>query len=412
MLRCHAGDRWRHQLRAIKVPLSTRGLQVHDILSDAALIELIERIYAAGCDPAEWQAFVDHVHAHLPGTAFSTHLTMAGTGLTGCSAGLPEEQLKSYFAHYHTLNPFTALFAKLEPGRVYTTTGLGTRQWIGKQAFYHEWLKPAGNLTHGASMVVTRDSRRLFRMCFDMPERQGHLEDVCAQLLTRLGPHLARAFEVNERLQATAATEAMLSGLIDRIDGAAIILGPEARVLALNRQAEALARRASLFRISLPGRLAFGNPDHEASFRRSLAVALGAIGPGAPYAFSCGGGEPSPIDGPIAVMLLPLRPAGGGAALTVASPRALLVVQEARSASLPKDLLRSVYRLTNAEAALVLQIASGASVADAADAAGVTLTTARNQLAAAMAKVGVNRQAELVATIAALAPRLSLDGDD
>ena len=29
-----------------------------------------------------------------------------------------------------------------------------------------------------------------------------------------------------------------------------------------------------------------------------------------------------------------------------------------------------------------------------------------------MAKVGVNRQAELVATIAALAPRLSLEQDD
>ena len=111
-------------------------------------------------------------------------------------------------------------------------------------------------------------------------------------------------------------------------------------------------------------------------------------------------------------MLLPLRPAGGDAALTVAGPRALLVVQEARSASLPKDLLRSLYRLTNAEAALVLQIASGASVADAAEAGSVTLTTARNQLAAAMAKVGVNRQAELVAAIAALAPRLSLEQDN
>lgn len=386
----------------------TRGPQVHDILSDATLVELIERIYAAGCDPDEWQALVDHVHAQLPSTAFSTHLTIAGTGLTGRTSGLPEEQLKSYMEHYHALNPYNAYFNRLDVGKVYTVTGLGSRQWLRGHAFYHEWLKPAGDFTYGASMVVARDQRRLFRITFDMSERQAHLEDVCARLLNRLGPHLARAFEVNERLAAAAATEAMLAGLIDSIDGAAIILGPEARVLALNRQAEALARRASLFRISLPGRLAFRNPAHEASFRRSLAVALGALSHGAPYAFPAGDSEA----GPITVMLLPLRPAGGGGALTVAGPRALLVVQEARSASLPKDLLRSLYRLTNAEAALVLQIASGASVADAADAGGVTLTTARNQLAAAMAKVGVNRQAELVATIAALAPRLSLEQDD
>jgi DNA-binding CsgD family transcriptional regulator len=381
---------------------------VHDILSDATRVELIERIYAAGCDPAEWQALVDRVHAQLPGTAFSTHLTIAGTGLTGCTSGLPEEQLKRYIEHYHTLNPYNAMFNRFETGRVYTVTGIGARQWLPAHAFYHEWLKPAGDFTYGASLVVARDPRRLFRVTFDMSGRQEHLEEPCARLLSRLGPHLARAFEMNERLHAVAATEAMLAGLIDRIDGAAIILGPEARVLTLNRRAEALARRASLFRISPPGRLAFRDPEREASFRRALAVALGSLSHSAPYAFSAGDGAA----GRIAVMVLPLRPGGSGAALTVAGPCALLVVQEAISASLPKDLLRSLYRLTNAEVALVLQIASGASVADAADAGCITLTTARNQLSAAMAKVGANRQAELVAVIAALAPRLDLEQDD
>jgi DNA-binding CsgD family transcriptional regulator len=380
---------------------------VHDLLSDTALIDLIERVYAAGCDPAEWQTFVDHVHAHLPGVAFSTHLTIAGTGLTGRSAGLPDEQLKSYFEHYHTLNPYSPMFSKLAIGTVYTVTGLGSRQWLMRHPFYHEWLKPAGNLTHGASMVVARDSKRLFRMCFDMSERQGHLEDVCARLLTRLGPHLAHAFEVNERLQAAAATEAMLTGLIDRIDGAAAILGAEGRMLALSRRAEALARAGRLFRISLSGRLAFRDPEHEASFRRGLAVALGSLSHGASHAFTCGEDDA----GPLSVVLLPLRPVGS-AALTMAEPRALLVVQQARSAGLPKDLLRTLYGLTNAETAVVLQIASGATVAEAAESAGVTLTTARNQLAAAMAKVGVNRQAELVATIGALAPRLSLEREE
>ena len=382
-------------------------MQVHSILSDAALVDLVERVYAAGCDPAEWQTFVDHVHGRLPGAAFSTHLGIAGTGLSALTSGLPPEQIKSYMEHYHTLNPYNSIFGKLETGKVYTVTGLGSRQWLLGHAFYHEWLKPAGDLTHGASMVIARDPRRLFRITFDMSERYGHLEQVCAQLLTRLGPHLARAFEVNERLQAAAATEAMLIGLIEGIDGAAVILGPDARVVALNRQAEALARAGRLLRISLSGRVTFRNPEHEASFRRSLAVALGSHGHGARYAFAAERGEPGPIN----VVLLPLRPARGNAALTPAGPRALLVVQEARSANLPKDLLRSLYHLTNAEAAIVLQIASGATIADAAESAGVTLTTARNQLAAAMAKVGVNRQAELVATIAALAPRLSLEGD-
>src|SRR5262245_2223040 len=98
----------------------TRGSQVHDILSDTTLVDLVEHIYAAGCDPDAWQAFVDQVYARLPHAAFSTHLSIAGTGLTGCSSGLPEAQLRSYLEHYHTLNPYVPIFERLEIGKVYT----------------------------------------------------------------------------------------------------------------------------------------------------------------------------------------------------------------------------------------------------------------------------------------------------
>jgi DNA-binding CsgD family transcriptional regulator len=110
--------------------------------------------------------------------------------------------------------------------------------------------------------------------------------------------------------------------------------------------------------------------------------------------------------------VLPLRPAAGNAALPAVTARALLVVRRAGThAALPGDLLKALFGLTNAEIKLVLRIAAGVSVADAADALGVTRTTARNQLAVAMAKVGVHRQGELVAAVAGLAPRFRLDRD-
>jgi DNA-binding CsgD family transcriptional regulator len=379
---------------------------MHDILCDATVIELIERAYAAGCDPAGWQTFLDHIHALLPG-AVSLQLTFPGSAPTTWSAGYSEEQIKSYLEHYHALSPYNALFDRLEAGKVYTMTEVGARRWLFRHAFYHEWVKPAGDLTYGASMIVGRDQRRLFRISCDLPGRQGHYEDAGAELLTRLGPHLARAYAVNDRLQAAAATETALSGLLDRIDGGAWLLGTDARVLALNRQAEALARDGHLLRVTVPGRLAFRHPDDEASFRRALAVALGTLAHGAPLAFPVHAAS----EGAAAVVVLPLRLAAGSAALPWAGPRALLVVEPRRPAALPRDILRALYGLTNAEAGIALQIAGGASIAEAAETQEVTLTTARNQLASAMAKVGVNRQAELVATVGALAPRLRLEGD-
>jgi DNA-binding CsgD family transcriptional regulator len=377
---------------------------VPDVLSDTTVLQLVEHIYAAGCDPREWQRAVEEVHAQLPGVAFSTHLDIHDTPLTGHVAGIAPEHVESYLAHYHAQNPYTGIFMRMKEGRIYTSTDLGTRAWLGEHAFFHEWLKPAGNFTHGASVVLARDGRRLMRVTLDIPDRHGDMEKTCALLLQRLGPHLTRAFELNERLQAKVATESALHGMLDRMDGAAAILGAGARVFVLNDQAEEMARAGRPFKISPAGRLIFQHPETEAGFRQALAVALGSLLDGSPFAFTAPAG--------ISVVVLPLRPLTSCAASPMAPPKALLVARQAgAAAALPRDLLKRLYRLTNAEIEVVLQIATGVSVADAADALGVTRTTARNQLAVAMAKMGVHRQGELVAVVTGLAPRLRLESE-
>jgi len=111
------------------------------------------------------------------------------------------------------------------------------------------------------------------------------------------------------------------------------------------------------------------------------------------------------------VMVLPLRLAAGSAALCLTEPLALVVVRGPNVPRTPRELLRILHRLTGAEADLISHIAAGSSVADAAERLGISRTTARNQLAAAMAKMGVHRQGELVSVVAALVPRLRLARD-
>jgi DNA-binding CsgD family transcriptional regulator len=322
------------------------------------------------------------------------------------SAGYNPESVKSLLDHYQSLNPYESLFAAVPVGKVVRATELVTREWLHRQIFYHEWLKPAGNLTHGASVVLARDQRRHMRIAIDIPDQFGDLEEPCAQLLVRLGPHLMRAFELNQRLEAAAATQNALEGLLARIDGAAALLGAHAQVLTINRRAEALARAATLVRIMPANRLTFPKPDYETAFQRALSAALGVVMSSGPCAFAVA----DRTMGNATVHVLPLRAVSGMAA-TFARPQALLVIAPTRTGiTAPADLLRALYRLTNAEAALVLQIAGGLSVTEAADALGVTRTTARNQLATAMAKLDVHRQAELVGLVAGLAPRLTLNG--
>ncbi|WP_072395137.1 helix-turn-helix transcriptional regulator [Hyphomicrobium sp. CS1GBMeth3] len=377
--------------------------------SDATLLDLVELIYAAGSDPNGWERLAERINKEMPGVGFALgcSLLVEGQGFVQhpASAGYDPDSIKSLVEHYQQINPYETLHKALPVGKAIKATSLVTRDWLERQVFYHEWLKPAGDYTHGAGIVIARDHRRQMRIAIDIPDRLGHLEEPCAQLLTRLGPHLARAFELNQRLEAAIATQHVLDNLLDRIDGAAAILGRNGHVCAVNRQAEALARVATLIKITPTNRMTFCKPAYETAFQRALAAALGAAGSNGPCAFLIEDRD----GGKANVVVLPLRATSSGAAYAVAGAQALLIIREAgKAVSAPADVLRTLYRVTHAEAAVVLQIAAGLSLAEAADALSVSRSTARNQLTAAMAKLGVHRQAELVGLMAGLAPRLAL----
>lgn len=85
----------------------------------------------------------------------------------------------------------------------------------------------------------------------------------------------------------------------------------------------------------------------------------------------------------------------------------LIVPDEARVLP-PAALLKELYGLSQREAAVVLRVAHGASIVEAAAQLGVTAATARNQLASAMSKLGVHRRAELVALLAGIVPRIKV----
>ena len=68
----------------------------------------------------------------------------------------------------------------------------------------------------------------------------------------------------------------------------------------------------------------------------------------------------------------------------------------------PEVNLRTVFRLTEAEARLATQLALGESLENLADQFGIAKETARSQLKSIFTKTGVHRQAELVAVLAKL----------
>ena len=68
------------------------------------------------------------------------------------------------------------------------------------------------------------------------------------------------------------------------------------------------------------------------------------------------------------------------------------------------DRLRTLFSLSNAETTIAIDLARGLSRAHIAATRGVSANTLKTQTAALMGKMGCTRQAQVVATIAALPP--------
>ena len=82
---------------------------------------------------------------------------------------------------------------------------------------------------------------------------------------------------------------------------------------------------------------------------------------------------------------------------------ALVIIQDnGQKSPAYVERVRAMYRLAPAEADIVVQLALGADLPEIAASRGVKINTIRTQMASAMVKVGVRRQAELVAAIAGL----------
>jgi DNA-binding CsgD family transcriptional regulator len=202
-----------------------------------------------------------------------------------------------------------------------------------------------------------------------------------------------------------------LAAALDRMPLAAILCDRAGRALWLNRAAEEMARRGDGVRLRDGQVEAAAGNGATAGLRRLIDGAAldarplaargnGWSGDGA--ADDAGGTLPLPRPWPrkpltAVVTPLPATAPLADMALDRGRPAALLLINDPdRAVPLPAARLASAFGLTSAEARLAAALATGTSLSDYADAAQITIGTARWYLKQALAKTGAHRQSELV----------------
>jgi DNA-binding CsgD family transcriptional regulator len=260
---------------------------------------------------------------------------------------------------------------------------------ISRHPYYQEFLAPHGLRWFAGVKVACGDE--FWCLSIQRTIEQGPFSEAEKRRLADLSSRLSASAAVAQALGAAAA-----SGALEAFEASAtgvLLVNRHGRIFRSNRSAE---------------RLLVGDVEINKSqlvTRNSAAGALLNAKIGALLQRVDGG-----LSEPVLLPRNDRRPLlayavrfFGATANAFADCQAMIVLIDLDDGPKPPEAtLRSVFRLSEAEARLGAQLATGDSLESVAGRLGIAKETSRSQLKSVFAKTGVRRQSELVAVLARL----------
>jgi DNA-binding CsgD family transcriptional regulator len=365
---------------------------------------LLSALFGSLLDKEPWEEFL-RVLAKLVDANFAVLILSARGAVTPGSMHTPggdPRRMEDYAQNFCTLDPFVGL-----PEGQVTAFSEFVRGPVRESSFWRDYLEAAGGdqilgvdlrFESGldAHLRVTRDSSRVD---FGRAERERF------QMIV---PHVRRALELFERLQASHVEHGVYYGVVERMGIAAIILDIDGKVLRTNAVADRLLAASDGIAIC-NGKLGFSQNGQRKTLQcllRSLSAACDPVSlPAQRFRIQRPSGRRDLSVVAKAVSAPTFIRSGGGAAI------ALLVSDCEDEVDLHLEAIRDIFQLTRMQAMLAAVLANGCSLVDAAAKLGIAHNTARAHLRSIFIKMGVRRQSQLVHLLHASMPELSALAD-
>lgn len=223
--------------------------------------------------------------------------------------------------------------------------------------------------------------------------QQSHVSSAQCEVFASIAPHVPAAV----RTQMALESAAVLAGAMEALSIPAFVCDGEGTVRALTPTAEALVRTDRGLCLKLNRLCADNLVESQAIDDAIAAAALAHTQVGTPmhWTIVVRGGRIE--DPPLVLEVIPLPRREYELHL---APRVLVI---ARGTRMPSErraaVVQAAYALTVAETQIAIQLGAGETPQAIAAARGVAVGTVRAQIKSICAKLGVSRQAELVARL-------------
>lgn len=362
---------------------------------DSRLANIVGQIYEAALDEMPWSGVLCEIADFCGGE--NVALVVVDSRLDYSCVTTPRadpEVISAYTQHWWQHDPTSNATASSPVGQLTTLKDTGRERFL-QSRFHNEFWRRSGLGTERVAANLVVGDGMFSSVVLQASIRRDEIGDTMFPRFSPLVPHLIRAVNISRKLYRMEMQAAVADGGADR--AGTMVVDAEARVIFADARAEALLVAGNELRLA-QGVLHLAQPCANARLRMAIA-ACATTDPQLPaeqripVARKTGGS-------PLAMEVFPYC-AGIARMVAVAAgcpaPAAMLVVRDPDMARLARiAALRERYDLTQAEAALAVEMLRGDGRLAAAARCGISINTARTHLMRVFEKTGVTRQAELV----------------
>ncbi len=360
------------------------------------MLQAIELLYEASLLPGRWPAALEALAKACGATGATVFRfpTAAERALTTTNlAEATDAYARIWWAYDSRSRRMVPMGAATGP---LTDADLLSSEERSRDPFYQEFLKAYGLGDFAAVTVAPVPGTRL---AVTVERGSGPFEKAELDAFALLSRHVAQAAATAARLQVTERFATELAHAADRVAAGLIFIDAEGRVSFVND----LGRRMLGDGLSIASEyLKAANPTDQRKLDRLIAALLpGSQPPSGESLFISrpSGKSPLVVQGhPIGPRTdLPLEQLG------VSGSGGFLIVHDL-AAEQPRSVVHDLQRmgLSRAQARVAELVGRGGSVREAAERLGVVESTARTQLKAAYARLGIGRQSELAILVTKL----------
>ena len=218
--------------------------------------------------------------------------------------------------------------------------------------------------------------------------------DADARLVTLLSPHVCRAITISDALNLKTIRSEALEATLNALTSGVYLVDRLGRIIYMNQAAERQIKDSNVIRIE-SNRLAPVDRVTRAALARAIddAIAEEAATPDAGFSLAL----PSREGAGLVASILPLtRGERRNLCGAFAAMAAIFVQDPMIVPPFPGEAFAKLYGLTGSELRVLLALAPGLSVKEAAEVLGVSEPTAKTHLQHIYGKTGTSKQTELL----------------